>query len=58
MSTVGQVERKTQQRVVRLVRDTLGYNYLGDWTDRIEFCAARSRELALLSPAAIDDSLR
>lgn len=35
MSTVGQVERKTQQRVVRLFRDTLGYDYLGDWTDRV-----------------------
>jgi type I restriction enzyme R subunit len=34
MSTVGQVERKTQRRVVKLFRDTLGYDYLGDWTDR------------------------
>jgi type I restriction enzyme R subunit len=35
MSTIGQVERKTQRRVVKLFRDTLGYAYLGDWTDRI-----------------------
>jgi type I restriction enzyme R subunit len=34
MSTVGQKERKTQQRLVRLFRDTLGYDYLGNWTDR------------------------
>ena len=34
MSTVGQKERKTQQRVVKLFRDKLGYDYLGDWTDR------------------------
>jgi len=34
MSTVGQIEKKTQQRVVKLFRDTLGYDYLGDWTDR------------------------
>jgi len=34
MSTVGQRERKTQQRVVKLFRDSLGYDYLGDWTDR------------------------
>lgn len=34
MSTVGQKERKTQERVVRLFHDTLKYKYLGDWTDR------------------------
>ena len=34
MSTVGQIEKKTQQRVVKLFRDTLGYDYLGDWIDR------------------------
>ena len=33
-STVGQIERKTQQRVVKLFRERLGYAYLGDWTDR------------------------
>lgn len=35
MSSIGQIERKTQQRVVELFRDTLRYDYLGDWTDRI-----------------------
>jgi len=34
MSTVGQIEKKTQQRVVKLFREQLGYDYLGDWTDR------------------------
>jgi type I restriction enzyme R subunit len=34
MSTVGQMERRTQQRVVKLFHDTLGYVCLGDWTDR------------------------
>jgi type I restriction enzyme, R subunit len=34
MSTVGQREKMTQARVVKLFRDTLGYDYLGDWTDR------------------------
>ena len=34
MSTVGQIEKKTQKRIVRLFCDTLGYKYLGDWTDR------------------------
>ena len=34
MSTVGQIERMTQARVVKLFRDTLGYDYLGDWEER------------------------
>ncbi len=34
MSTVGQIEKKTQQRVVKLFREQLGYDYLGDWIDR------------------------
>ena len=32
--TVGQIEKKTQARVVELFRDTLGYDYLGNWSDR------------------------
>jgi type I restriction enzyme, R subunit len=32
--TVGQVEKRTQTRVVKLFRQTLGYEYLGDWIDR------------------------
>ena len=34
MSTVGQIERATQDRVVKLFRDQLGYRYLGNWEDR------------------------
>jgi len=34
MSAVGQIEKKTQARVVKLFREQLGYDYLGDWTDR------------------------
>ncbi|OGT34155.1 MAG: restriction endonuclease subunit R [Gammaproteobacteria bacterium RBG_16_51_14] len=34
MSSVGQIEKKTQTRVVNLFREQLGYDYLGDWTDR------------------------
>lgn len=34
MTTVGQIEKKTQHRIVKLFRDTLGYDYLGNWNDR------------------------
>jgi type I restriction enzyme R subunit len=34
MSTVGQPERSTQNRVIAVLRDELGYRFLGDWTDR------------------------
>jgi type I restriction enzyme R subunit len=34
MTTIGQVEKKTQERVRKLFCDQLGYSYLGDWTDR------------------------
>ncbi len=34
MTDVGQVERNTQNRVVKLFADKLGYDYLGDWQDR------------------------
>jgi type I restriction enzyme R subunit len=33
MSDVGQKERTTQRRVIRLFRDQLGYAYLGNWED-------------------------
>ena len=31
MSNIGDIERKTQTRVVALFRDKLGYKYLGNW---------------------------
>lgn len=34
MSNVGQIEKKTQRRVVELFHYKLGYDYLGDWTER------------------------
>ncbi len=34
MSPIGQNEKKTQDRVVKLFRDTLGYDYLGDRKQR------------------------
>ena len=35
MSTVGQIEKRTQARVVQLFKDQLGYDYLGNWIDRV-----------------------
>ena len=34
MNNVGQPERETQNRIIRLFHDQLCYQYLGDWTDR------------------------
>lgn len=34
MSAVGQIERKTQARLVELFQKTLHYDYLGDWSKR------------------------
>ncbi len=34
MSTVGQIERATQNRVIKLLREQLGYTYLGNWEVR------------------------
>ncbi|MGB4227258.1 MAG: HsdR family type I site-specific deoxyribonuclease [Candidatus Dechloromonas phosphoritropha] len=34
MSAIGQPERVTQNRVIALFHDELGYDYLGNWTDR------------------------
>ncbi|PPG15138.1 restriction endonuclease subunit R [Rathayibacter sp. AY1C6] len=36
MSKVGQIERKTQDRVVKLFHQRLGYEYIGNWETREE----------------------
>lgn len=35
MNGVGKPERVTQQRLIALFSDELGYRYLGDWSDRV-----------------------
>ncbi|MEW9623930.1 type I restriction endonuclease subunit R [Rhodanobacter geophilus] len=34
MDDISKPERETQRRVIALFRDELGYDYLGDWSDR------------------------
>lgn len=34
MTTIGQPERATHNRVIALFRDELHYRFLGDWIDR------------------------
>ena len=34
MTDIGQPERQTQQRVIQLFQNDLGYHYAGDWTNR------------------------
>src|SRR4051812_14453470 len=34
MSKIGQKERETQNRLIRLFNKQLGYDYLGNWEDR------------------------
>ena len=34
MNSVGELEERTQQRVITFLRNALGYRYLGDWTGR------------------------
>jgi hypothetical protein len=53
MNTVGQIERKTQDRVVALFQHTLGYEYLGDWADR---AGNANIEQELLCKQVIDDT--
>ncbi len=38
MNQKQKTERETQNRVIKLFQNELGYTYLGDWTDRPENC--------------------
>lgn len=36
MSSIGKPEKLTQDRVIELFKNPLGYEYIGDWTDRAD----------------------
>lgn len=36
MNSTGKTERETQNRVIKLFQNELGYTYLGNWKDRLE----------------------
>jgi len=63
MPPVGQRERHAQRRVVALFRDRLGYDYLGDWSDREGFEGRGNRNVepeylrAWLHRRGVDDAL-
>jgi len=65
MSTVGQIEEKTQERVVKLFREQLGYGYLGNWEVRennrniepemlLDFLKKQGYEATLITRALYD----
>jgi len=45
MSSVGQRERMTQARVVKLFREMLDYDYLGNWIDRADKICRPNRNI-------------
>jgi type I restriction enzyme R subunit len=58
MTTVGQIEKATQDRVVKLFRKTLGYDYLGNWIDRPGNANIEVKLLrAWLKKRGVDDGL-
>ena len=59
MPTVGQIEKKTQERVLALLSQRLGYTYLGDWIDRPANSNIEPERLkAWLATQGVSDTLR
>jgi type I restriction enzyme R subunit len=58
MSNVGQRERVTQNRVVKVFQDKLDYEYFGDWQDRADNSNVEERYLcAWLDKQGVDAEL-
>lgn len=55
---VGQIERATQNRIVVLFKDCLGYEYLGNWEDRLDNSNIEEKEVRkYLSGCGYNDTL-
>lgn len=57
MSTVGQIEKATQARVVALFQQRLGYQYLGNWIDQSNANIDSARLTAWLQKSGVADIL-
>ena len=57
MTTVGQIEKKTQARIVALFQERLGYDYLGDRNDRDNRNIEPKLLTAWLTRQSVSDSL-
>ncbi|NQT45879.1 MAG: HsdR family type I site-specific deoxyribonuclease [Candidatus Omnitrophica bacterium] len=58
MSEVGDIERKTQDRVVKLFKNQLYYDYLGNWGERLDNSNIEESEVkAYLSSRGYSDTL-
>ncbi|MGZ5075059.1 MAG: type I restriction endonuclease subunit R [Methylobacter sp.] len=58
MSTIGQRERATQNRVVKLFQNRLGYTYYGDWQDRADNSNIEQAYLrSWLSKQGVDETM-
>ena len=57
MSKVGQIERDTQNRLVNLLQEKLGYEYLGNWEKQYNSNLVESEYLAFQASQDISEDL-
>jgi len=57
MSKVGQIERETQNRLVKLLQEKLGYNYLGNWEKQYNSNLVESEYLAFQAAKGVSEDL-
>ena len=58
MNTIGEREKRTQERVIEFFRDALDYDYLGNWQDRANNSNIDKKRLTdLLKTQGHDDNI-
>lgn len=57
MSRVGQIERATQNRLVKFLQEKLGYNYLGNWEKQYNSNLLESEYLAFQNSQGVTEDL-